>query len=95
MIEVRITHDGEEIGLIQIERVGDRLGGDADYSIKFGVERIASVGTHRRAMLAFPRRQYNVLALLRQALNTLEPDELKLEGDPDVPFKRSRFRRLL
>lgn len=95
MIEVRITHDGDEIGLIKIERVDDRLSGAADYSVQFGVERIASVGTHRRGILNFPRREYNVLALLRQALATLEPDDLRLEGDPDVDFKPRRFRKLL
>lgn len=86
MIEVIIRHKGSkaELGRIEIENVGGTED-EGDYSIRFGVERIAAVGVHRRGIFAFPRRKYNVLALLRQALSTLELDELELDsGDLDM-----------
>ena len=84
MIEVIIRHKGSgvELGRIDIENLTEDADADvADYSVRFGVERIGSVGVHQRGVLAFPRKKYNVLALLRQALATLEPNELELEGD--------------
>lgn len=86
MIEVIIRHKGSkaELGRIEIENVGGTED-EGDYSVRFGVERIKAVGIHRRGFLSFPRKKYNVMALLLQALNTLEPDELELEsGDLDI-----------
>ena len=95
MIEVVIRHkeSGAELGRITIENLTDDGNADvADYSVQFGVEKIGSVGLHRRGVLAFPRKQYNVLALLRQALATLEPAELELEGDyEDRTYKKHRL----
>ena len=83
MIEVIIRHAGSEVelGRIEIENLetGDEEFGN--YSVRFGVDRNEAVGLHQRAMLNFPRDQYNVLGLLLQALNTLEPGELELDGD--------------
>lgn len=83
MIEVSITSkapDGvvTELGTIRIENVGgnEEL---ADYSIQFGIDRYEAVGLYQRAIYGFPRLQYNVLGLLRQALETLDPEELTLE----------------
>lgn len=86
MIEVLIRHKGSqtELGRIEIENISDEASDLGDYSIKFAVERVAAVGLHRRSMLAFPRRRYNVLGLLLQALNTLAPDELRLEDGSDI-----------
>lgn len=80
VIEVIIRHKGSEVelGRIEIENVsGD--GEFGNYSVRFGVDRIKAVGLHRRAMLNFPRTKYNVLGLLLQALNTLEPAEMEFE----------------
>lgn len=83
MIEVLIRHkeSGVELGRIDIENVTDGDGDHADYSINFGVDRIGAVGVHRRSIFHFPRKQFNVLALVRQVLNTLEPEELKFDGE--------------
>jgi len=91
VIEVLILHKetGTQLGRINIENVSGVDDEHGDYSVKFGVERIASVGIHRRSVLNFPRKQYNVLALLRQALNTLEPYELKLDGE----YHTRRYKR--
>lgn len=69
----------------------------ADYSIKYAVERGMAVGIHRRNIYGFPRKKYNALALVLQALNTLEPKELELEDDfdPDeAPVSSDMARRL-
>lgn len=85
MIEVHInkrTPDGvvEELAYIKIINISDDSGEDyPDYVAEFAVERYAAVGLHRRVIRNFPRLRYNVLALVRQALETLEPRELELE----------------
>lgn len=85
MIEVLIRHLGSdtELGRITIEKVSDGITDHADYSIRFSVDRHMGVGIHQRGIHSFPRTEFNVFALLLQALNTLEPDELKLDGQID------------
>lgn len=92
MIEVLIrTYDDDQspiqLGRIVIKKNYVGRDGTADYSVKFMVERGSAVGLHKRLMWGFPRKQLNVLALVRQALNTLDPKELELERgfDPDSP----------
>ena len=83
MIEVIIRHKGSktELGRIEIENteLGDTELGT--YAVRFAVDRIAEVGLHNRAIHNFPRLKFNVLALLRQALATLEEEELKLPDE--------------
>lgn len=81
MIEVKLTsRDGKlELGRIRIENQEVHEDGTADYSVQFAVDRVGAVGLHQRSIRHFPRDKYNVLALLRQALETLDPKELKLE----------------
>lgn len=88
MIEVIIREKGssEELAHIEIEN----LSGDvdyADYAIKVATEKGKSVGVHKRGLVNFPRKKYNVLALLLQALNSFEPRDLELDGNPigDLP----------
>ena len=82
MIEVIIRiKGGKELGKITIENLVGEDTEYAEYSVRFGVDKAMGVGLHQRGIWGFPRRQYNVLALLLQALNTLEPEELKLHGD--------------
>ena len=90
MIEVIIRHKGAdvELGRIEIENVSDSAGEMGHYSVRFAVERIGRVGLHQRGILDFPRTKYNVLALLLQALNTLVPEDLELDGEP-TPDKMS------
>lgn len=85
-IEVIIRHkeSDTELGRIEIENVMDSHDPDyGNYAVRFGVEKIKSVGVHTRTMLNFPRTKYNVLGLVLQALNTLDPVDLELEGDLD------------
>ncbi len=82
MIEVIIrVAGGKELGKITVENITDGDGETADYSVRFGIDKIRAVGLYQRGIYAFPRKEYNVLALLLQALNTLEPEELKLDGN--------------
>lgn len=95
MIEALILHNDEPIAKIRITRQGGftgfTLSGEhidlADYSVEFAVERGTAVGLHTRNIFGFPRRELNVLALLRLALENLDEKELKLERDfdPDAP----------
>ena len=81
MIEVEITSNGGklELGRIRIERVETHEDGTADYSVQFAADRFGSVALHQRVVYGFPREKYNALALVLQALNTLQPEELELE----------------
>ena len=85
MILVTITNPatGTELGRIEVQNLQTGVGEVADYSVKFGVERGTAVGMHKRMIYGFPRKKYNVLALLRQALETLNEKELELERDFD------------
>lgn len=85
MIEVRIKSKAgtHELGLIRIENMETGSLKEADYSIEFGVDTAAGFAVYQRAIYRFPRKEYNVLGLLRLALSTLEEKELSLDGDPD------------
>lgn len=87
MIEVIVRNPatGLELARIEIKNLVTYDDETADYSVQFAVERGMAVGLHQRGVDKFPRKHYNVLALLRQVLNTLEPKELELERgfDPD------------
>lgn len=93
MIEVVIRNGatGQELARVHIRNLETEYTDEADYGVKFVVERGSAVGLHRRRIFSFPRRKYNALALLRQALETLEPEELELERDfnPDEPTDRA------
>jgi len=91
MIEVIIRHkeSGAEFARVEIECVEESDGGEyASYAVRLGVERIGAVGVYTRALVNFPRRKYNVLALLKQALETLEPEDLELDG----PYEKRTYR---
>lgn len=95
MIEVSITfRDGqEELAHVRIENMTTSPDGEyADYSIQFGVDTGSGWAVYQRAIHAFPRKQFNALALLRQALATLEEKELGLDGNPDDPSSRDHAR---
>lgn len=95
MIEVHVSKNGEPIAHIEIKnetsQIVQELHGAtheyADYTVKYAVERGSAVGLHTRWIYAFPRKEFNALALVRQALNTLDEKELRLERnfDPDAP----------
>lgn len=93
-IEVRIMHvgTGTELARIEIENVDTDKDEFGTYSIKFATDRCGAVGLHKRSLYAFPRLKYNVLALLLQALNTLEPDELELRHGTNSSDLGRRFR---
>lgn len=93
MIEVIIRHKNStvEIARIEIEHVSeDQEAEYGDYSVRYAVERIIGVGIHQRGIFHFPRTRYNVLGLLLQALNTLDPHELELDAPlPSDEYKRA------
>lgn len=79
MIEVIISDEEGELARITLEKITDHPDGTADYSARYAVERGNAVGIHQRRLDNFPRLEYNALALLLQALNTLDESELRLE----------------
>lgn len=90
MIEVNITSKGgkHELGRVTIENMETGTLEKADYSVEFGVDTAEGFAVYQRAIYSFPRKQYNVLGLLRLALSTLEEEELTLDGDPDSSSSR-------
>lgn len=103
MIRAQILHEDSdgvvtEIAAVRIERMdsGDLY---SDYVAEFVLNRgSGNTGLHRRSVLSYPRRKYNGLALLYQAIKTLDREALELDGDPDsstVARRRSRAMRAL
>ena len=86
MIDVSIKFKGgAELGHIRIENMETGTAELGDYSVEFGVDIAEGFAVYQRAIYSFPRKDYNVLGLLRLALSTLEEKELTLDGDPDRP----------
>lgn len=80
MIEVIVRLNGrEELARIRITNLSG-LAELAEYAVEFAVHRGQAIGLHRRRVEGFPRLQYNVLGLLRLALNTLTEEEMRIEG---------------
>lgn len=87
--------NSDEIAYIRIENVDSHPDGTADYAVHIAVDRAqGAVGLHKRPVMNFPRTKYNVLGLLLQALNTLEPSELELERDTSTSDLARRFGRI-
>lgn len=100
MIEVHIYRTDDEhqeaLAIVRIERLDAYDVPEAgDYSVRFAVERVGAVGLHQRQIIGFPRLKYNVLALVKQALETLEPSELELEDGVSPPDMARRQHRPL
>lgn len=86
MIEVKAVIGEHEVGLIRITNLTKEKDLEyADYSIEFGVDTGAGFAVYQRSIYSFPRKEYNVLGLIYQALATLDPKELRLDGDIDDP----------
>lgn len=90
IIRVKDAVNTPALARIEIENVSGYDSDTADYSVRFGVDRMDGLGLHQRGIHSFPRKKYNVLALLRQALLTLEEGDLELDGGlfDDVPPER-------
>lgn len=80
MLRCSITSGGSELCLIEIENVGG-TSAEGDYAVRFISSRGTAIGIHARSLHKFQRTKYNSLALLLQALSTLEESELRLESD--------------
>lgn len=86
MILVTITSGDHELGLVRITNLEDSDDPEyGNYSIELGVDTAAGFAVYQRSIESFPRKKFNALALLRQALNTLEEKELRLDGDITAP----------
>jgi hypothetical protein len=81
VIEVKITCKGSDLGLVRISNIDMNKDGTADYVVEIIVERGDSIGIHNRVIHSFPRSEYNVLGLLKQALETLSEEEFRFSGD--------------
>lgn len=85
MIQVLMTdtETGRELARVEIEQLGAGDGQHADYSVRFASTKGFSVTLHQRGVLNFPYRQYNALALLLQALKTLDEGDLAYDSSWD------------
>ena len=81
MIEVSVKVNGVEVAVAEIVNVKMHDDGTADYVATFEVDRMGARGRHRKPLFGFPRTQYNVLGLLKLALDSLHPRDLELETD--------------
>lgn len=103
MIEVYIVRNGEPVGHIELARKSPTVPDDgviisdySDYTVRYAIDRgDGTMGAHSRVIYGFPRKYYNSLALVLQALNALNEKDLKLERefDPDeatVPADMAR-----
>lgn len=90
IIRVKDAVNTPALARIEIENLSGYDSDTADYSVRFGVDKKDALGLHQRGIHAFPRKKYNVLALVRQALMTLEERDLELDGGlfEDVPPER-------
>lgn len=85
-LEVKAESNRHELAVIRITNLEDSSDPEyGNYSIEFGVDTVDGWAIYQRSIESFPRRKYNTLALIRQALNTLEEKELRLDGDIDAP----------
>lgn len=93
MITVTITKSGgkHELARIEIENVTGKAGEEGTYSVRFVVDTGSGIAMYQRRIDSFHRKRYNVLALLRIALETLLEKELTLDRDPDQDAGRSRY----
>jgi hypothetical protein len=92
-ITVSITGDsGDELGRIDIEKLSQTLNGHADYSVRYAVDRVHAIGLHGRVIGGFDPFKYNVLGLLRLALENLTEEELRHE-DGVYPTDMARGQR--
>jgi hypothetical protein len=95
MIEVTVRHEGElDLAVMRITRVEDRGNGLADYVVEIVVERGQAIGIHNRVIHSFPRQRYNVLGLLKLALETLTEEEMRIEGGFSRPSDLARRLKL-
>lgn len=81
MLTADVRVNQRQTALVEIEKLRTHSDGTADYSVMFTVDDVVSVTKRRRIVHSFPRTRYNSLALLRIALETLEPNELELENE--------------
>lgn len=89
---MRHVGSNKELAKITVENVSDEAGEFGNYSVQIGVEKGKSVGIHQRGLIGFPRKKYNVLGLLLQALLTLDARELEWDGEwetPNAPLRKN------
>lgn len=91
MIEVYIVQDGEPLGHIELQHIErdysavDFKSDWSDYTVRYAVNRgDGTFGAHNRVIYGFPRKYYNVFALVLQGLTALNEKDLKLERDFDL-----------
>ena len=86
MIEVHIAAGRRELARVRITRAQMTFDGKhADYIIEFAVDTAGdSLAIYTKTVWNFPRKDLNVLALIRLALESMTEEELRLDGDPDA-----------
>lgn len=95
MITVTVTKSGgkHELARIEIENVTGSAQETGEYSVRFVVDTGSGPAIYQRRIDSFYRRRYNVLALLRIALETLMEQELSLDRDPYQDARRENRSR--
>ena len=89
MITVVVTGTHGELARIQDRERNRQCQETGTYSVRLAVQTGSGIAVYQRRIDSFFRRRYNVLALLRIALETLDEKELSLDRNPDQDAGRS------
>ena len=94
MITVRVEINGQELALIRIQNLEEGNGlGKSLYAAEFVYDKMRGATGVVRKTFWHNRLEQNILALLKEALATLEPHNLEFEGGPVSPSDLAwRFR---
>lgn len=93
-LEISIKKGRTELARIKITNISHTVSEHGDYSVHFAVDTGEGFAVYQRRVERFPRKRYNVLALLRLALSALEEKDLTLDTDPDARHSSDMARRL-
>jgi len=79
MITVLVEEDGEQVGEMRIECLALHANGTADYSIEFAADSGGGwVDLKSRVLYGFKHTKYNRLALVSEALNLLNLQDMEM-----------------
>ena len=94
MIRVLIQEDGKPLAELEIEQLDGGSPSSSDFSVRFASDNGGGVvDLRQRVLYGFNLAKYNVLALVSEALNLLELNEMEWDVAPGDPANLARAER--